>query len=301
MELRHLRYFIAIAEERSFTGAAERLWVAQPGLSTQMRRLEAELGVQLFERHPRGIDLTQAGELFLERARMAVSAADVALATGRDLEAGVIGSLRLGLAAGARWPLASDLLLRFGRAQPGVELTVVEAYGGALWRDLRAGRLDALIAPTGHGSPDLRTLALGAEDWVVLVGTAHPLAGIGAVDAEDLQGERIAVTRHRDGAVLDRTVSDLLAELGVAAQLVPGAQGPARHAAVAENEAVVLTTAPDAVPSGVIVRRLEPRRTLAFELLWRDEVTSPALSELISLAAANGRRPSSTRALAAVA
>jgi DNA-binding transcriptional LysR family regulator len=301
VELRHLRYFIAIAEERSFTGAAERLWVAQPGLSTQMRRLEAELGVQLFERHPRGIDLTQAGELFLERARLAVSAAGVALATGRDLEAGVIGSLRLGLAAGARWPLASELLLRFGRERPGVELTVVEAYGGTLWRDLRAGRLDALIAPTGHGSADLRTLELGCEDWVVLVGTGHPLAGIGSVDAEDLQGERIAVTGHRDGAVLDRTVSDLLAELGVAAQLVPGAQGPARHAAVAKREAVVLTTPPDAVPSGVIVRKLKPRRTLAFELLWRDEVTSPALSELISLAAVDVRRPSSNRALAAVA
>jgi DNA-binding transcriptional LysR family regulator len=301
VELRHLRYFIAIAEERSFTGAAERLWVAQPGLSTQMRRLEAELGVQLFERHTRGVDLTQAGELFLERARVAVSAADVALATGSDLDAGVIGSLRLGLAAGARWRLASELLLGFGRERPGIELTVVEAYGGTLWRDLRAGRLDALVAPTGHGSVDLRTLELGSEDWVVLVGSGHPLAGIGPVDAEDLQGERIAVTGHRDGAVLDRAVSDLLAELGVAAQLVPGAQGPARHAEVAKNEAVVLTTAPDAVPSGVIVRRLEPRRTLAFELLWRDEVASPALSELISSATVDFRRPSSTRALAAVA
>ncbi len=301
MELRHLRYFIAIAEERSFTGAAERLWVAQPGLSTQMRRLEAELGVQLFERHPRGIDLTQAGELFLERARVAVSAAAVALATGRDLEAGVIGSLRLGLAAGARWPLASELLMRFGRERPGVELTVVEAYGRTLWRDLRAGRLDALIAPTGHGSADLRALELGSEDWVVLVGTGHPLAGIGSLDAENLQGERIAITGHRDGAVLDRTVSDLLAELDVAAELVPGAQGPARYAAVAENEALVLTTAPEAVPPGVIVRRLEPRRTLAFELLWRDEVTSAALSELISLAVVHVPRPSSTRTLAAVA
>jgi DNA-binding transcriptional LysR family regulator len=300
VELRHLRYFIAIAEERSFTGAAERLWVAQPGLSTQMRRLEAELGVQLFERHPRGVDLTQAGELFLERARVAVSAADVALATGSDLEAGVIGSLRLGLAAGAPWSLASELLLQFGLERPGVELTVVEAHGGTLWRDLRAGRLDALVAPTGHGSADLRTLELGHEDWVVLVGTSHPLAGIGSVDAEELQGQRIAVTGHRDGAVLDRTVTDLLAELGVEAQLVPGAPGPARHAAVANNEALVLTTAPDAVPSGVIVRRLEPRRTLPFELLWRDEV-SPALSELISLAAANVQRPPSIRALAAAA
>jgi len=213
----------------------------------------------------------------------------------------VIGSLRLGLASGARWPLASELLLRFGHERPGVELAVVEADGGALWRDLRAGRLDALVAPTGHGSPDLRTVELGQADWVALVGTGHALAGIGSVDAEELQGERIALTGHPDGAVLDRTVSNLLAELGVAAQLVPGAQGPAQHAAVANNEAVVLTTAPDAVPSGVIVRRLEPRRRLAFELLWRDEVTSPALSELISLAAVDDRRTSSTRALAAVA
>src|SRR5690348_9488332 len=168
MELRHLRYFVAIAEEGSFTRAAERLWVAQPGLSTQMRRLEAELGVQLFERHPRGVVLTQAGELFLGRARAAVSAAEVALGTGRDLDSGVIGSLRLGLAGGARWALASELLLRFGRERPGVELTVVEAHGLALWRDLRAGRLDALVAPAGHSAPDLKTLELGDEDWVVL-------------------------------------------------------------------------------------------------------------------------------------
>jgi DNA-binding transcriptional LysR family regulator len=301
MELRHLRYFIAIAEERSFTGAAERLWVAQPGLSTQMRRLEAELGVQLFERHPRGVHLTQAGDLFLQRARVAMSAADAALATGSDLETGVIGSLRLGLAAGAWSPHAAELLPRFCREWPGIELTVVEAYGGTLWRDLRAGRLDALVAPTGHGSADLRTLALGVEDWVVLVGTGHPLAGIGSVDAEDLRGQRFAVTGHRDGAVLDRAVANLLAELGVAAHLVPVAQSPGRHAAVAKSEAIVLTTAPDAVPSGVIVRKLQPRRALAFELLWRDEVTSPALSGLISLAAAHGRRPSPRRAFAAVA
>jgi DNA-binding transcriptional LysR family regulator len=300
VELRHLRYFIAIAEERSFTGAAERLWIAQPGLSTQMRRLEAELGVQLLERHPRGIDLTQAGELFLERARLTVSAADVALATGRDLEDGVIGSVRLGLAAESRWPLASDLLLRFGRERPGVELTVVEAYGGSLGRDLRAGRLDALVAPAGHGCAELRTLELGCEEWVVLVGTGHPLAGIGPIAADDLEGERIVVTGHREGAVFDRAVSRLLAELGVAAQLVPGAQGPARHAAIINNEAVALTIRPEANPGGVIVRPLEPRRTLAFELLWADKMRSAALSALIGVAAA-GVRPAPTRTLAAVA
>src|ERR1700750_955400 len=99
MEFRHLRYFVAIAEERSFTRAAERLWVAQPGLSTQIRKLEAELGVQLFERGTRGVDLTQAGKVFLERARVALAAAEAAGATGRDLKAGVMGTLRLGLAS----------------------------------------------------------------------------------------------------------------------------------------------------------------------------------------------------------
>ena len=113
MELRHLRYFVAIAEERSFTRAAERLWVAQPGLSTQIRRLESELGIQLFERHTRGVDLTDAGEVFLERARTALAAVDAARSTGHDLEEGLVGSVRLGIVSGAGWPGTSALLGQF--------------------------------------------------------------------------------------------------------------------------------------------------------------------------------------------
>jgi DNA-binding transcriptional LysR family regulator len=301
VELRHLRYFVAIAEERSFTRAAERLWVAQPGLSTQIRRLEAELGVRLFERHTRGVDLTQAGALFLERARVALAAAEKAGATGRDLEAGVIGSLRVGVTSGPRLRLASNLLDRFSRERPGVELTVVEAYGGTLWRDLRDGRLDALVAPAGHASPDLKTLELGSEAWVVLIGTGHSLAGIGPVAAEDLDGERIAVTGHRDGAAFDRAVAQVLAELGVAPELVPSAPGPALQAAVAANEVLALTTSPDALRAGVIARKLDTSRTLPFELLWRDELPSPALAAFVSLAASDAQRPRSTRSLAAVA
>lgn len=301
MELRHLRYFVAIAEERSFTRAAERLWVAQPGLSTHMRRLEAELGLKLFERHTRGVDLTQAGELFLERARVALAAAETAAATGRDLAAGVIGSMGLGVATGARWRGTPGLIQRFSRERPVVELTVLEGHGGTLWRELRDGRLDALVAPVGHASPDLSTLELGSEAWVVLVGTGHPLAGIGPLTAEDLDGERIAITGHRDGAVFDRTVAELLAELGVAAELVPGAPGPGLHAAVAGNDVVALTTAPDALPARAVARPLDPRRTLTFELLWRDEAASSALSEFVSLAAAERDRQASRRSLAAVA
>lgn len=301
MELRHFRYFVAIAEERSFTRAAERLWVAQPGLSTQIRRLEAELGVKLFERHTRGVDLTEAGELFLDRARVAVAAAEAAGATGRDLEAGVIGSLRLGVATGARWRRTAHLLQRFSRERPGVELTVLEAYGGTLWRDLRDGRLDALIAPLGHASADLRTRELGSEPWVVLVGTGHRLAGIGPIAAEDLDGVPLAVTSHRDGVALDRAIADQLDDLGVSAKLVPGPPEPASHASVAENDVVALTTGPGALPAGVIARPLVPRRELSFQLLWRDGTPSPALAGFVSLATAVAGRPAPTRSLAAAA
>jgi DNA-binding transcriptional LysR family regulator len=301
MELRHLRYFVAIAEEQSFTRAAERLWIAQPGLSSQMRRLEAELGVRLLERHPRGVSLTRAGELFLERARVALAATDAAAATGRDLEAGVVGSVRLGIAGGPGWPQTSDLLRRFGRERPGVELGIVEGYAGALWRDLRDGRLDAVLAPTGSATPAVKAVDLGSAEWVVLIGTGHPLAGIGPVPAADLEGEPIAVTGHRDGAALDRAVVDVLTELGVTPEPVPGAPWPALHAAVAGNELVALTTAPDALPAGVITRRLDPRRTLSFELLWRDEAPSPALAGFIDAAAAHARRQPSTRVLTAAA
>src|SRR5215208_4404004 len=167
MELRHLRYFVAIAEERSFTRAAERLWITQPGLSQQMRALERELGVQLLERHPRGISLTQAGELFLERARIALAATDAAAATGGDLRAGVIGSVRLGMAGGPGWPLTSDFLRRFSRERSGVELSVLQGYDGTLWRDLRDGRLDALLTPAGSATAGMRALDLGASEWVV--------------------------------------------------------------------------------------------------------------------------------------
>jgi DNA-binding transcriptional LysR family regulator len=208
----------------------------------------------------------------------------------------VIGSVRVGIAAEARWSPVVDTLERFSRERPEVELSVLEAYGGSLWRDLRDGRLDAVLAPIGYASADLRALELGSDAWVVLVGTGHPLAGIGPLRADDLDGERIAVSGHRDAVAFDRTVADLLADLGVAAQLVSGVPAAVLHAAVAGNEVVALTTAPAALPAGVIARQLVPHRALSFELLRRDAVLSPALASFMSLVAPDAqRRPSTAR------
>jgi DNA-binding transcriptional LysR family regulator len=295
MELRHLRYFVAIAEERSFTAAAERLWVAQPGLSTQIRRLEAELGVRLFERHTRGVDLTEAGALFLERARAALAAADAASSVGSDLQGGVAGTLRVGLATPARWKGTAALLDRFARERDGVELTVLEGDGGTLWHDLREGRLDAVIAPSSFASPDLRTLKLGTEPWAVLVAEGHRLAGTGPLDSQQLQGERIAVTAHHDGAAQDRMVADVLGELGVSAAMMRSAPGPALYRSIARGEAIALTTAPMALPCGVLARPLNTPREVPFELLWRGETPSPALAEFVRVAAASSDDAPATR------
>jgi DNA-binding transcriptional LysR family regulator len=288
MELRHLRYFVAIAEERNFTRAAERLWVAQPGLSTQIRRLEAELGITLFTRHTRGVDLTEAGELFLERARTVLAAADNALAIGRDLQAGLVGSVRLGLADEAHAVATPRLLAAFGREHPDVELSVVTSYSGALLRDLRDGRLDAVIAPAGFAS-DLRSLRISSEPWAVLVAPGHRLAAPGPISADALHGEPIVVTGHRDGAGSDRAVSELLDGLGVSPVLVPGGPGPALHAAVTAGDALALGSAPT---GGLIARPLTPTRRVRFALMWRDESPSPALRELIASAGAVTETPS---------
>ena len=302
MELRHLRYFVAIAEERSFTRAAERLWIAQPGLSAQIRRLEAELGVRLFERHARGVDLTEAGTLFLERARATLAAADAASSIGSDLKGGVTGTLRVGLATPAGWKGTAALLERFARDRDGVELSVLEGDGGTLWHDLRDGRLDAVIAPSSFESPDLRTLELGTESWVVLVAEGHRLAGRGPVEPCQLQGEQIAVTTHRDGAGHGRMVAELLAELSVTSAMTRTAPGPALHRSVASGDAIALTSAPEALPAGVRARPLNAPREVPFELMWRDETPSPVLAEFVRVAAASsGDAPATRRHLRAAA
>jgi DNA-binding transcriptional LysR family regulator len=221
----------------------------------------------------------------------ALAAADAARSTGHDLEEGLVGSVRLGIVAGAGWPGTSALLGHFGRERPAVELTVVEAYGGTLLRDLRDGRLDAMIAPSVFGSADLPRVLLGRAPWLVLAGPGHRLAGSGPVAAPELAGQRFVVTGHRDGAGYDRLVADTFSALGVAAALERGGPGPAMLAAVSDGDALALTTTPDAASGGVVARAINPPRRVEFALLWRDETPAPALGELIGSAEACAGAP----------
>jgi DNA-binding transcriptional LysR family regulator len=286
MELRHLRYFVAIAEERGFTRAAERLWVTQSGLSQQILALERELGVKLFERLSRGVELTDAGTIFLERARVALLAAEAANAVGRDIGAGVVGSIKLGVASGPRWRWTPAVMQQLATECDGLELSVLEGYGGALWNELRAGRLDAVIAPAGYASADLQRLSLGVEAWMVVMSRSHDLAAKSApLSAADLEGQLIAVTAHRDGAEYDRAVADVLDRLGVSARFIRAAPSPGLPGAVTNEAALVLTTGAEVSQAHAVVRLLPCDQPLEFVLLWRGQAISPAVTQLIRIAA----------------
>src|ERR1051326_6002146 len=152
MELRHLRYFVAVAEEGHLTRAAERLGIQQPPLSQQIRALETELEVQLFRRNSRGVELTQAGEALLAEARIVLDRAEHAVLAARRAARGEAGRLGLGFTSSASFhPLVPRIIRDFRKASPLVSMSLEEAGTAELVEGLRAERIDAAFVrwPTG--------------------------------------------------------------------------------------------------------------------------------------------------------
>ena len=178
MELRHLRYFITVAEEGHITRAAERLGIQQPPLSQQIRALEAELDVQLFRRKPRGVELTQAGEALLAEARGILNRVEQAVTAARRTGRGEAGRLGLGFTSSASsHPLVPRVIRRFREATPLVALKLEEAGTGELVDGLRAERIDAAfvrspIAP----ETDLTVYSVLQEEMVAAIPAGHRLA-----------------------------------------------------------------------------------------------------------------------------
>jgi DNA-binding transcriptional LysR family regulator len=179
MELRQLAYFLAVAEERNFTRAAQRIPIAQPAISQQIRRLESELGERLFVRDRRGIRLTPAGQALLPHARAMLAGAEHA----REALAALSGLLTGRLAFGFVQPLPDRRLLgllgAFHRQHPGIELRLIEDETDALLAALADGQLDAALIGLGRYDrppPDLESLLVAQEPAVVAVHPRHPLA-----------------------------------------------------------------------------------------------------------------------------
>jgi DNA-binding transcriptional LysR family regulator len=189
MELHQLEYFVAVAEEASFTRAAERVHVAQPGVSAQVRRLESELGQRLLDRSGRSVRLTEAGSAVLPFARAALDAVVNARLAVDELAGLVRGQVTVGMVSGCALPVLAELLASFHKQYPGVAISLTEDNSDRLVEMLKDGRLDlALIGSAGtEGSTGISTAVLIDEELVAAVAPGHPLASKETVTVRSLR------------------------------------------------------------------------------------------------------------------
>ncbi|UQX88145.1 LysR family transcriptional regulator [Jatrophihabitans telluris] len=205
MELRQLEHFVAVADERHFTRAAEALSISQSGLSASIRALERELHTNLFVRNTRRVELTEAGRALLLESRRTLASANAA----RDAVAAVQGLLRGSLSVGAEQCIGVDvpsLLARFRAAYPGVEIALRQAGSTWLQEELLAGRLDvAFVASSGQPVDGLTLMPLTAEPMVLVCHPQHRLAGRKQVGVAELRDETFVDFHPEWGA---RVISD---------------------------------------------------------------------------------------------
>ena len=177
MNLRDLRYLVAVADHRHFGRAAQACFVSQPTLSTQIKKLEEELGVELLERSPRNVMLTAVGEQVVERAREVLREADGITEVARRAADPEAGTLRLGIFPTLAPYLLPHVVPLAHRRFPNLELLLVEEKTEEVLRQLRTGSLDAGVLALPVNEPQLHTEPLFEEDFVLAVPAEHPLAG----------------------------------------------------------------------------------------------------------------------------
>lgn len=190
MEVHQLRYFIAVAEENNFCRAAERVHVAQPSLSQQVLKLEAELGQPLFDRLPRSVVLTEAGRRFLPCARRILASLADARRCVDELKGEAMGRLVVGAIPTIAPYMLPELLTQFHKQYPKVILEVVEDLTDHLVRKLDEGEIDLALVSTCRGGPNLHRHPLGTEPLLAALPASHPLAQRERLNWTELKSER---------------------------------------------------------------------------------------------------------------
>lgn len=187
MELRHLRYFVAVAEELSFRRAAERLHIAPPPLSVQIRKLEQEIGTELFSRQTRGVKLTQAGQVFLVQARQTLANAKRGIALAREAANGEIGQLSIGYNAPGGFLVFPQVVPAYQRARPNVHLTFHALNNMSQQLEgLRREELDLGVVWLPVPTEEFDVKALIREPLVAVIPAGHELAGRQDISIKDL-------------------------------------------------------------------------------------------------------------------
>jgi len=190
---------LAVAEHLNFRHAAEALGVSLSSVSTRVKTLEDELGVLLFERHPRGVRLTDAGRRFVEHVAVGVDQLDNAVKTAGMLASGVCGRLRLGVHALIPGSFLAELIARYRTDHPQVEVDVAEGTAREAFMQLRAGRLDIAFVAGAPELSDCHTRVIWTEPLVVALPERHHLGSQVAVTWTDLAGETFLVRQGGTG------------------------------------------------------------------------------------------------------
>ena len=248
MELRHLRYFVAVAEEGSLTVAAERrLHTAQPALSRQMRDLEYEVGTRLMVRSARGIELTAAGRVFLDHARLALIQVEAAREAARRAAEPTKPSFALGFLTGQEMDWLPEAMRILHDDLPNIQVTISSQYSPDLADALMGGKLDLAFMRREARAPDLTYRLVTKEPLVAVLPSDHRLASREAIDTRDIAGEtfisvsdtapvlRVVIDDYLKRTGLDIRPDHEVDNLAMAMSLVASTRGVALLPAYARN------------------------------------------------------------------
>ena len=215
MELRHLRYFLAVAEALNFTKAAAQLRIAQPALSRRVQDLEEEIGVDLLKRGPRGVVLTAEGKLFLEKTRQLLKLADESVEQVRALARGQFGELHIGYSPSPTVEILPPALAAFQKAFPHVNVLLHDASQRELVEGLQNGTLELAITvpPAGDQTAGLQFEVLRTYPLCVAMTAVHPFARMKSIPLEKLATEPLVALRRKDYPEFDHFLDRIFASI----------------------------------------------------------------------------------------
>lgn len=289
MELRHLRYFVAVGEEQHYGRAAERLRLAQPALSRQIQDLETEIGFQLFDRLPRGVRLSAAGQMFLEEARLILQHVNEATIRAGRVARGLAGTLRVGFTESASWHgVVPDSFRQFRQRQPSAELQLSPLSSLEQVQAVRSGRLDAgFVFNMPKTDPELDQIQVALQKLVLAVPKGHPLTKSKSLRLRDLtDADFVWFPRRQSPAYYDRLMQACSRGGLKAPRIVQEAADQATLLAlVACRLGVAFVT--DATrwrcPKEVVLRPIvDLQLPIAFSLVWRKDNASPLLARFVA-------------------
>jgi DNA-binding transcriptional LysR family regulator len=287
MELRHLHYFIAVAEELHFSRAAERLHISQPPLSQQIRDLEEELGVKLFERTKRQVHLTEAGNVFLERSYLVLAQLEQAIEATQRIGRGEVGRLAIGFVDSAMYTVLPEILRSFREQFPAVELRLHELTTAQQIQALYDKQIDVGIVRSAISEPGLSVECLLSESLVLALPETHPLSAQTQVALSALADESFILFPAKMGLVFYEQMMTMCQQAGFRPKVAQEAiqmQTIIGLVAAGLGIAIVPASLQNFHRSGVIYRPLQEQVSdTGLYLTWRQHDSSPLIGAFLSL------------------